>query len=67
MMYIVPIVVAVIGGPLMWILHRLDRNNTQQHNENLESLHRLEGKVDVIGDNLNDHINWHLDNENSDS
>jgi len=67
MMYIVPIVVAVIGGPLMWILHRLDRNNTQQHNENLESLHRLEGKVDVIGDNLNDHINWHLDNEDSDS
>ena len=66
-MYIVPIVVAVIGGPLMWILHRLDRNNTQQHNENLESLHRLEGKVDVIGDNLNDHINWHLDNEDSDS
>lgn len=67
MMYIVPIVVALIGGPLMWLLHKLDRNNTQQHNENLESLHRLEGKVDVIGENLNEHINWHLDNENSDS
>lgn len=67
MMYIVPIVVALIGGPLMWVLHKLDRNNTQQHNENLESLHRLEGKVDVIGENLNEHINWHLDNENSDS
>lgn len=67
MMYIVPIVVALIGGPLMWILHKLDRNNTQQHNENLESLHRLEGKVDVIGENLNEHINWHLNNENSDS
>jgi hypothetical protein len=66
-MYIVPIVVALIGGPLMWLLHKLDRNNTQQHNENLESLHRLEGKVDVIGENLNEHINWHLDNENSDS
>lgn len=67
MMYIVPIVVALIGGPLMWILHKLDRNNTQQHNENLESLHRLEGKVDAIGENLNEHINWHLNNENSDS
>lgn len=67
MMYIVPIVVALIGGPLMWVLHKLDRNNTQQHNENLESLHRLEGKVDVIGENLNEHINWHLNNENSDS
>lgn len=67
MMYIVPIVVALIGGPLMWVLHKLDRNNTKQHNENLESLHRLEGKVDVIGENLNEHINWHLDNENSDS
>ena len=67
MMYIVPIVVALIGGPLMWLLHKLDRNNTQQHNENLESLHRLEGKVDVIGENLNEHINWHLNNENSDS
>lgn len=67
MMYIVPIVVAVIGGPLMWLLHKLDRNNSKQHEQNLNALHRLEGKVDGIGENLNRHINWHLDHENSDS
>jgi hypothetical protein len=30
----VPIVVAVIAGPMMWMLHRLDKKNDQQHADN---------------------------------
>jgi hypothetical protein len=30
----VPIVVAVIAGPMMWMLHRFERKNDRQHAEN---------------------------------
>ena len=30
----VPIVVAVIAGPMMWMLHRFEKRNDQQHAEN---------------------------------
>ena len=44
----VPIVVAVIAGPLMWLLARFDRLNTEQHGENMRILKRVEGKVDRL-------------------
>lgn len=56
----VPIVVAVIGGPLMWGLAKFDRRNTQQHAENQKVLLRIEGKVDHIDTRLDDHIDYHL-------
>lgn len=56
----VPIVVAVIGGPLMWGLTKFDRRNTQQHAENQKVLLRIEGKVDHIDTRLDDHIDYHL-------
>lgn len=43
-----PIAVAVIGGPLMWLLARFDRRNTEQHGENMRILKRVEGKVDRL-------------------
>ena len=46
--WIVPVLVAVIGGPLMWALRRLDRRNTEQHGENMKILQRVEGKVDLL-------------------
>lgn len=42
----VPIVVALISGPLMWLLFRFDRRNTEQHGENMKILNRVEGKMD---------------------
>lgn len=69
MQWWVPIVVAVIGGPLMWLLARFDKHNTQQHNNNMKVLERIEGKVDHIeskidkvDDRLNNHIDWHQAN-----
>lgn len=59
-MWWVPIAVALIGGPMMWGLHRFDRRNTEQHGENLRVLNRIEKKVDHIDDRLDDHIDYHL-------
>ena len=56
----VPIVVAVIGGPLMWGLAKFDKRNTQQHAENQKVLLRIEGKVDHIDNRLDEHIDYHL-------
>jgi hypothetical protein len=56
----VPIAVAVIGGPIMWLLHRFDRRNTEQHGANMKVLERIESKVEKVDDRLSDHIDWHL-------
>ena len=64
MEWLVPVVVAVIGGPLMWGLHRFDKRNTEQHGQNLEVLQYIredvrEVRQDVkeVRQELNDHIN----------
>lgn len=43
--WFVPIIVAVIAGPLMWALRKFDRNNSDQHAQNLQALTEL--KTDV--------------------
>lgn len=63
MAWLTPVLVAVIGGPLMWFLTRFDRRNTQQHAENKEVLERIEQKVERVDTRLDEHINWHLDRE----
>jgi hypothetical protein len=63
MEWLVPILVAVIGGPTMWLLHRLDKTNSEQHQHNLDTLHRIEGKVDNVQEQMTSHIKWHLDNK----
>lgn len=59
--FLVPIFVALIGGPIMWLLHRLDRNNSEQHNQNLDALHKLDTKVDIVTSKIDHHVEWHLD------
>lgn len=44
----IPIVVALIGGPVMWFLNRLDKRNTEQHGRSMEILERVETKVDRV-------------------
>ena len=62
--WIVPIVVALIGGPLMILFARFDKRNTHQHGENMKILQRVESKVDKVDDRLSTHIDWHLDRDN---
>lgn len=60
----VPVVVALIGGPLMWFLTRFDKRNTEQHGENQKVLTRIEGKVDRLDTRLDGHIDWHSHKNN---
>ena len=55
----VPIVVALIGGPLMLLLTKFDKRNTAQHGANMEVLQSIEVKVDKIDERLEGHIDWH--------
>lgn len=64
---IVSIVVALIGGPLMWLLHRLDKRNSEQHQDNLDTLYDIRNRVDDVNNKLTHHIEWHLDQTNADS
>jgi hypothetical protein len=57
---IAPVLVALIGGPLMWSLHRLDRRNSSQHGESLSVLKNIESKVEKLDGRMDDHIEWHM-------
>ncbi|CAB4172011.1 hypothetical protein UFOVP923_43 [uncultured Caudovirales phage] len=57
--WFVPIVVAVIGGPLMVLMQLLRKENTNQHAEGRELLNRVLRKVDEVGTKIDGHIGWH--------
>ena len=61
----IPVLVAVIGGPLMWVLHRFDKRNTEQHGQNLEVLNEIKSDVKEIRIDLYDHIVGHLNDKES--
>ena len=55
----VPIIVAIISGPLVVILQKLRKENTEQHAEGRILLKMIGTKVDKIGSRLDNHIGWH--------
>lgn len=55
----VPIAVAVITGPLVVVLNKLRRENTDQHAEARILLGLVARKVDKVGEKLDKHIGWH--------
>ena len=56
---IVPIVVAIIGGPIVVVLNKLRSENTTQHAESRDLLQQVANKVDKVGSKLDEHIGWH--------
>jgi len=56
---LVPIVVAVIGGPLVVVLQKLRKENSDQHAEGRALLERGADKVDGVATKLDEHIGWH--------
>ena len=58
--WLVPILVALIGGPLVVILQKLRQENTSQHAESRDLLKMVSSKVDKVDEKLDGHINWHL-------
>lgn len=57
--WLVPIVVAIIAGPLVVLLQLLRRENSSQHAEGRELLNRVIYKVDEVGTKIDNHIGWH--------
>ena len=60
MEWLVPVAVALIGGPLVVVVQSLRKENTSQHAESRELLKMVAGKVDKVDDKLDGHISWHL-------
>jgi len=56
---IVPIVVALITGPVVVVLNKLRSENTNQHAESRDLLQKVADKVDNVGTKLDEHIGWH--------
>jgi len=46
-------------GPVVVVLQRLRRENTDQHNEGRILLRLIGNKVDKIGSKIDGHIGWH--------
>ncbi len=55
----VPIIVAIIMGPVVVVLQKLRKENTDQHAEGQILLRMIGRKVDAIGTKLDNHIGWH--------
>ena len=60
---LIPIIVAIIGGPVVVILKKLRKENTSQHAESRQLLSIVVDKVDKVDNKLDGHITWHLDKE----
>ena len=55
----VPIVVSILMGPVVVVLQRLRRENTDQHNEGRILLRVIGNKVDKVASKIDGHIGWH--------
>ncbi len=60
MQWIIPVVVAIISGPVVVLLQQLRRENTSQHAESRGLLEHLVQKVDKVDEKLDNHINDHV-------
>jgi hypothetical protein len=52
---------ALIAGPTMWLLHRFDARNTEQHNGNFKVLNDIRTGVERIETRLDTHLEWHAE------
>lgn len=55
----VPIIVAIIMGPVVVVLQKLRKENTEQHAEGRILLRMIGTKVDKVASKLDNHIGWH--------
>lgn len=54
--WLVPIAVAVIGGPVVVLLQQLRKENTSQHAESRGILTHILDKMEKVDDKLDAHI-----------
>ena len=56
---VVPIVVALITGPLVVLMQKVRKENSEQHAQGQILLRMLGRKVDDLGTKIDGHIGWH--------
>jgi hypothetical protein len=61
MEWLVPVLVAFIGGPVVVLLQQLRKENTEQHAESRTLLQQVAVQVEKVDTKLDGHITWHLD------
>lgn len=54
--WLVPIIVAIIMGPMVVLMKRFDRRNSAQHGASMDKLDRIDVKLDTLTDKVHDHI-----------
>jgi len=59
MEFLVPIVVALIGGPIVILLQRSRKENATDHAAVFGILNQVFKHVEKIDDKLDNHILWH--------
>jgi hypothetical protein len=52
----IPVLVGIITGPVVVILQKLRKENTEQHSESRGILTHILNKVEKIDDKLDEHI-----------
>ena len=57
--WFVPIIVALIMGPVVVVLNKVRNENTVQHASSKNVLTVLVTKIDNLGTKLDTHIGWH--------
>jgi len=60
---IVPLIVAIISGPIVVVLQKLRKENSEQHSQNGKLLNRVANKVDEVSSKIDGHIGWHKGKE----
>lgn len=55
----VPVLVALITGPVVVVLQKLRKENTDQHAEARILLRIIGSKVDKVATRIDNHIGWH--------
>ena len=63
---LVPILVAIIGGPIVVLLQTLRKENTSQHAESRGLLEHLVVKMDKMDEKLDTHISDPIHNPRKD-
>lgn len=58
--WLIPIVVAVITGPVAMLVQRLRKENSEQHGESRALLERVADRIEKVDEKLDGHIAWHL-------
>jgi hypothetical protein len=57
--FAVPLIVALISGPMMWALKRMDAHRIMSDERNHEVLVEIRDNIKNVNSRMDEHIAWH--------